>query len=436
MTPTLLLLVQLLVVVVVARLCGRLLRWVGQPPVIGEMAAGLVLGPMVLGAWLPDTHAALFPAASMPALSALASLGVVFFMFVVGLELRAPAGTRAQVRTAFSVGGLGIVLPLTLGLAIAPLLYPDYAPNGVAFWPFALFIAAAMSVTAFPVLARILKDRGMTRTTPGYLALTAAVIDDACVWVFLALVLMLAGRGDGHGLAITAIGAGVLVTVAFGLLKPWYARVLQAPELSDRLAAGAWAQLLAGVLACAAFAEWIGLHAVFGAFLFGIILPRDDRLLHALSRRIEPLAVALLMPVLFAVVGQNATTDVFTGAGLGVFALVMVVAIVGKVVGCATGARLNGYGWRDSLAVGSLMNARGLMELIIIKIGLDAGLIGPELFTMLFAMALITTVMASPLLSLFHVRGRKQVRDQSDPDDRMDTTRTQSLQSGETDSSR
>lgn len=401
MTPPLLLLVQLLVIVVTARLCGLVLRRFGQPPVIGEMAAGLVLGPIVFGSWLPDAHAAVFPAGSMSALSSLATLGVVFFMFIVGAELRAPAGTRTQVRTAFSVGGLGIVLPLTLGLAIAPVLYPDYAPAGVGFWPFALFIAAAMSVTAFPVLARILKDRGMTRTTPGYLALTAAVIDDACVWIFLALVLMLAGRGDGQGLLLTAVGTAVLVAVAFGLLKPWFARVLTPRENNEGLAAGAWVQVLIGVLACAAFAEWIGLHAVFGAFLFGIILPRDDALLQALARRIEPLAVAVLMPVLFAVVGQNATADVFTGAGVGVFALVMAVAISGKVAGCAVGARLNGYGWRDSLAVGSLMNARGLMELIIIKIGLDAGLIGPELFTMLFAMALITTVMASPLLSLF-----------------------------------
>ncbi len=414
MTPTLLLLVQLLVIVLTARLCGRLLRRFGQPPVIGEMAAGLVLGPLLLGAWLPAAHAAVFPAASMPALSGLATLGVVFFMFIVGAELRAPAGTRAQVRTAFSVGGLGIVLPLTLAVAVAPVLYPDHAPAGVGFWPFALFIAAAMSVTAFPVLARILKDRGMTRTTPGYLALTAAVIDDACVWVFLAVVLMLAGRGDGHGLAITAIGTAALLALAFGLLRPWYARVLRPVGGDEGLAAGALAQVLVGVLACAAFAEWIGLHAVFGAFLFGIVLPRDDRLLLALSRRIEPLAVAVLMPVLFAVVGQNATTEVFTAAGLGVFALVMMVAIVGKVAGCAIGARLNGYGWRDSLAVGSLMNARGLMELIIIKIGLDAGLIGAELFTMLFAMALITTVMASPLLSLFHAGAHAPDRDRQE----------------------
>lgn len=404
MSPALLLLVQLAVILVAARLCGMLLKHFGQPPVVGEMAAGLLLGPIVFGAWLPQWHGALFSASSLPALSGLATLGVTLFMFIIGVELRAPQGSRSHLRSAFLIGIPGVVLPLALGLSIAPLLYPQFAPQGLGFWPFALFIGAAMSVTAFPVLARILKDRNLTHSTPGRLALGAAVIDDACVWVFLAVVLALAGGSGGGGVLLAVLGGMALVAITFLVLRPLYARLLQPAGDDDAWATSAFVWVLVGLLGCAAFAEWIGLHAVFGAFLFGICLPRDDRLLRALARRIEPLAIVLLMPVLFALAGQNTTPDIFVGAGVGAFALVLAVAIIGKIAGCAVGARLGGHGWRDSLSVGALMNARGLMELVVIKIGLDAGLIGPELFTMLFGMTLVTTLMASPLLRLFRSR--------------------------------
>ncbi|HEY5972258.1 MAG TPA: cation:proton antiporter [Pseudoxanthomonas sp.] len=401
--PTLLL-VQLALILVAARLCGLVLKRVGQPPVIGEMAAGLILGPIVFGAWLPGIHAVVFAKQTLPALSGLATLGVALFMFVVGLELRAPEGTKSQVRSALFVGGLGIVLPLLLGLAISPILYDKYAPTGIGFWPFAMFIAAAMSVTAFPVLARILRDRNLTHSPPGRLALSAAVIDDVCVWIFLALVLALTRGGNGTQVVFTIMGALGLVAFVFLLLKPVYARLLHSGINGEELSVSTFAWLLVGILVCSAIAEWIELHAVFGAFLFGACLPRDDRLLGALVRRIEPVAVVLLMPVLFALVGQNTTASAFVGAGMGALALVLFVAIFGKVAGCAAGAWLSGLGWRDSLAVGSLMNARGLMELIVIKIGFDAGVIGPELFTMLFVMTLVTTLTASPLLSLFYAR--------------------------------
>ena len=412
MSATLLLLVQLLTILVIARMCGMLLRYAGQPPVIGEMAAGLLLGPIVFGAWWPEAHAALFAPQSIPALSGMATLGVALFMFIIGAEMRSPEGSRSQVRAAFSVGLLGVALPMVLGVSIAPLLYDAYAPEGLGFWPFALFIAAAMSVTAFPVLARILKDRQLTRSTPGRLALSAAVIDDGCVWIFLAFVLALAAGSNAQSSVLHTVGGGaVLIAVIFLVLKPLYARLLRPVGATGEPAPSSFVWILIGALGCAAFAEWIDLHAIFGTFLFGVCLPRDDRLLKFLAARIEPIAIVLLMPVLFAVAGQNTTPDAFIGAGLGAFALILLVAIVGKIVGCAAGARLSGHGWRDSFAVGSLMNARGLMELIVIKIGLDAGLIGPELFTMLFGMTLVTTLMASPLLSLFY---REPARPQPD----------------------
>ncbi|MDR6674467.1 cation:proton antiporter [Xanthomonas sp. 1678] len=402
MNPTTLLLVQLAVILGVARLCGALLQRVGQPPVIGEMAAGLLLGPIAFGAWLPELHGALFAHASLPPLSGLANIGVVLFMFVVGVELRAPDGTKAQVRASMTVGLAGIVLPLLLGLAAAPWLYPRFAPHGIGFWPFALFIAAAMSVTAFPVLARILKDRNMTRTPAGRLALGAAVIDDATVWIFLAIVLALTGGNTHGGVGFTAVGVLVLVAVVFGVLRPLYARLLR-PRVGDGgYAPTALVWVLIGLLACAAAAEWIGLHAIFGAFLFGICLPREDRLLEHLAGRIEPLAITLLMPVLFAVAGQATSPSALAGAGIAGFVLVIGVAVLGKLLGCTLGARLSGHDWRDSLTVGSLMNARGLMELVVIKIGLDSGLIGPDLFTLLFGMTLVTTLMASPMVAWFH----------------------------------
>lgn len=405
MSPTLQLLVQLAVILAVARGCGMVLARFGQPAVIGEMAAGLLLGPIVFGAALPELHGAVFPSHSLPALSGLSTIGVALFMFIVGAELRAPEGNRGQLRAAISIGVPGVLVPLALGLAIAPVLHARLAPPGVGFWPFALFIAAALSVTAFPVLARILKDRRLTRSTPGRLALGAAVIDDACVWIFLAAVLALA-RGTGAGGVWLAVGGGLgLAALAFGVLRPVFARLLRSAAEGGELAPGALVAVMVGVSSCAAVAEWIGLHAVFGAFLFGLCLPRQDRLLAALASRIEPVAIVLLMPVVFALAGQNTTPQAFAGAGWGMLALVLVAAVLGKVIGCAGGAWLAGHGWRDSLAVGALMNARGLMELIVIKVGFDAGLIGPELFTVLFAMALVTTVMASPMLGVFYGRG-------------------------------
>ncbi|MFY0449632.1 cation:proton antiporter [Xanthomonas codiaei] len=404
MNPTTLLLVQLAVILGVARGCGALLQRVGQPPVIGEMAAGLLLGPIAFGAWFPQAHGVVFAANSLPPLSGLANIGVVLFMFIVGVELRAPEGTRAQVRASVMVGISGIVLPLLLGLAAAPWLFARYGPHGIGFWSFALFIAAAMSVTAFPVLARILKDRNMTRTPAGRLALGAAVIDDATVWIFLAVVLTLTGTSAHGGVAFTAVGALILLAIVFGALKPLYARLLKPRAPDGRYASSTLVWVLIGLLGCAAAAEWIGLHAIFGAFVFGICLPREDHLLEHLAERIEPLAIALLMPVLFAVAGQATSLSAFAGAGIAGLLLVIGVAVAGKLAGCTLGARLSGHDWRDSLTVGSLMNARGLMELVVIKIGLDSGVIGPDLFTLLFGMTLVTTVMTSPMVALFHGR--------------------------------
>jgi Kef-type K+ transport system membrane component KefB len=407
MTHMPLLLVQLLVILATARGCGLLLRRFGQPPVIGEMAAGVLLGPIVLGAWLPDLHAGLFAPESLPALASLSTLGLVLFMFIVGAELRAPDGIRAQARAAGLVGLLGMCVPMAMGLAIAPLLYPALAPAGVGFWPFALFVAASLSITAFPVLARILKDRCMTQGKVGQLALGAAAFADVVTWILLAVIVALGGVGEnGHSQFLkTTFGLVVLAALVLGGVRPLFARLLRRHPLDGNGSTVSFAAILAGVLACAASTQWLGLHAVFGAFLFGACLPRDNRMLAWLVERIEAIAIVLLMPIFFALTGLGTTADAFTGPALGAMALILAVAVVGKLAGGTLGARLAGFGWRDSLATGSLMNARGLMELIVLKVGLDAGIIGPALFTMLLAMAILTTLMTGPLLALFAPHG-------------------------------
>ena len=273
-----LLLLQIAVILVVARLCGLLLARLGQPPVIGEMAAGLLLGPVVFGAALPDLHAALFPAASLPALSALATLGLVLFMFVIGAELRAPDGARAQVVAATRVAGLSALLPFALALAVAPLLHGTLAPAGIGFWPFALFLGVALAVTAFPVLARILKDRRLQHTRVGRLALSAAALLDVAAWIVLALLVALTGGGDWTLLLRTLAGLALLLAVVYGGLRPLYAWLLHRHAHDGRPSGTVLAALLVGLFACAAATEWLHLHAVFGAFLFGTCLPRDDRL--------------------------------------------------------------------------------------------------------------------------------------------------------------
>lgn len=401
------LLLQLIVILVTARLCGWVLRHVGQPGVVGEMAAGLMLGPVVMGALFPSLHAQLFSKESLQGLSSLSTLGLVLFMFVVGLELRAAKGVREQLRSAGYVGVLSVVVPMALGIAIAPALHPALAPAGVGFWPFALFIAAALSITAFPVMARILKDRGMTRTPFGQLSLSAAAVVDVFAWILLAVVIALVGAGEGYqGLLKTTLGMAVVLAALFLGLKPAFAWLLRVKAPEGEPSTTVMAALMIGLLATSLVTEWLHLHAVFGAFLFGACLPRDDRLLKSLTERIEPISIVVLMPLFFALAGLGTTANAFSGASLGAMLLIVGVATVGKIAGGAAGARMAGYGWRDSLATGSLMNARGLMELIVMKIGLDAGLIGPELFTMLLVMALATTAMTGPLINLFI--GRKQ----------------------------
>ena len=396
------LLLQLVVILGCARIVGLILRYFGQPMVIGEMIAGLLLGPAVFGVMAPHLQSTLFQRSSLPELDAVSQLGLVLFMFIVGAELRLPRGAKAQITAATWIGVLSVLLPMGLGFAAAVPLHPLLAPPGVAFLPFALFMAASMSITAFPVMARILKDRGETQTRIGRLSLTGAAVADVFSWVMLAVVVVLAGSGnDWSRLTRMLVGLAALCALLFGALRPLFAWLLARYASDGRPAGALLAAMLIGTFASSYTTAYIGVHPVFGAFLFGACLPRDDRLLNSLIERIEHVAVLVLMPVFFALAGLSTTADAFVGAGLGSLLLILLVAVGGKIIGGSLGARCAGEPWRPALAIGALMNARGLMELIVMKVGLDAGLIGKALFTMLLVMAIVTTVMTGPLLNLF-----------------------------------
>ncbi len=396
------LLIQLVAILGMARLLSILLRHFQQPPVIGEMLAGIALGPMVFGALAPQAQAFLFAPASLSALDGLSQIGLVLFMFIVGAELRLPGGARRHLGVSGMVGALSVLLPFALGIAISPGLHERFAPAGVAFWPFAFFMAASMSITAFPIMARILKERGMTESPIGRLSLTSAALADVLAWIVLAFVVaMISSKAGWSGFMLTLTGSIALAAFGFGILRPWLADMLARHAHDGRPGNGMLALILILVFASSAATNALGLHAVFGAFLIGAVLPRDNGLLAYLIERIEHVAVLVLMPVFFALAGLNTTADAFAGAGLGALALILAAAVLGKILGGAAGARLAGLGWRESLAVGSLMNARALMELIVMKVGLDIGVIGNEIFTMLMVMAVVTTLMTTPLLIAF-----------------------------------
>jgi Kef-type K+ transport system membrane component KefB len=395
------LLLDLVVVLVAARLLGGLARRLGQPAVIGEILAGIVLGPTVLGPWIGDE---LFGPAMRPPLQALANVGLILFMFVVGLELDQKL-VKGKGRLAVSVALGSTAVPFALGVTLALALAGDHA--GGRPLPFVLFLGAAMSATAFPVLARILTDRGMHRTTLGGLALACAAVIDVLAWTVLAVVVAIAGAESDTG------QWKVLLTIPYVLVmillvRPLLARLVPAFERAGRLTPGLLGIVLIGLIGSAWATEWMQVHFIFGAFLFGAVMPRAgaERLIHQILERLEQLTVLLLMPMFFVVAGLGVNLRTLSLSGLGILAGILAVAIGGKLVGSYAAARLQRVPTRQAAALATLLNTRGLTEIVILNVGLQKGVLDPELYSLMVLMALITTAMTGPLLRAIYPERR------------------------------
>lgn len=396
-------LLALVAVIVAGRLLGSCFKYCGQPPVIGEVVAGIMLGPSLLGRIAPEFAGYLLPQSVAPTLGILAQIGVILYMFVVGLEL--DTGTlRSRGHATLAISHASIVTPFILGSALALFLYPRFAEQHVSFTVFTLFLGAAMSVTAFPVLARILTDRGISRTSLGVVALTCAATDDVTAWCLLAFVVGVAQSQVSMSLLVllwTVIFIAVMLLIVKPLLQRWVR------GLGDRpMSPGVMATVFVALLGSALITEGIGIHAIFGGFVLGAIFPHDSRLARDLRLKLEDTVTVLLLPAFFAFTGMRTQIGLVSGwENWGWCAAILVVATLGKFGGTLVAARWTGLKWREASSLGILMNTRGLMELIVLNIGLDLKIISPLVFAMMVIMAVLTTMATTPVLHLIN-RGK------------------------------
>jgi Kef-type K+ transport system membrane component KefB len=376
-----LLLLQIAVILAVCRLMHELCERIGQPPVIGEIIAGLLLGPSLFGWLAPALFAKLFPPASLPALNALSQIGLVLFMFLVGLHL--DLGEVWSLRKVAGLAGLlSIAVPFAAGFALAKPLH-EFAPTAPML-PFSLFVAVAMSITAFPVLARILADHKLTTTRLGHVAIACAAFNDVIAWSLLAWIVAVS-RSPGASLA-----QPILIVVIYSAAM-WF---LVRPLL--RFIPNELASMLIFVFLSSWVTELAGLHALFGAFFAGVIWPRGSVKFEEVSAKIEPIAMAVLIPLFFSYTGLRTNIG---GVNWGYTFLIIAIAVIAKVGGAFTGARVMGFTSKNAFALGCLLNTRGLVELVVLNVGLDLGILTPELFSMMVVMALVTTLMTSPMLT-------------------------------------
>jgi len=389
----------LVTVMVVARLTGTLAVRIGQPRVMGEVVAGIVLGPTVFGALAPHLQAAIFPVDLIPVLGIVANLGLVFYMFMVGIELD-PEALKGRLSQAIAISNASVAIPLVLGILVAVPTYELVGPDH-GFAGFALFMGVAMSITAFPVLARILVERRMLSRPTGATTMAAAAIDDVTAWFLIALATAISTSGSSSEVVTTIALAAAFCAVMFGAVRPLIGRVSGAYDEEGRIPAGWLAVLFAGVLLSAYATEEIGIALIFGAFVMGLIMPRRAELTEDVTRRMEDFVVIVLLPLFFVYTGLRTNIGLLDRPELWLLTgVLLVVAIAGKFAGAMIAARVSGINWRGSAVVGTLMNTRGLTELIVLNLALEVGVITEALFAALVLMALITTFMAGPMLKL------------------------------------
>jgi len=400
-SPVAVLLGQIVAIILAGRLMGALCRLIGQPAVVGEMAAGILLGPSLLGRYFPEVSAVLFPVKSLDNIKFLSQIGLILFMFVVGMDVDL-AAIRGKAHKAVVISHASIIVPFTLGMSLAYFLYRGFAPTGVGFVSFSLFMGIAMSITAFPVLARIVQERGIHKTPLGTLVITCAAADDVTAWCLLAAVIALVKAGSFVS-ALFILGLTLwYVLVMLLLVRPLLQRFGAEHSGSHGRPKKAAIALFFFTLICSAYvAEVIGIHALFGAFLAGAIMPADAKLRETVTGKVQDVAVVLLLPLFFVFTGLRTEIGLLNEGYLwGICAIIIVVAVAGKFLGSALAARFVGHTWAESLSIGALMNTRGLMELVVLNIGYDLGILTPQVFAMMVIMALATTCMTGPALNL------------------------------------
>ena len=400
--PLAILLAQIITIILVARFFGWIFRKIGQPSVIGEIIAGIVLGPSLLGLYFPEFSIALFPVDSLGNLQFLSQIGLILFMFVIGMELDLKV-LKNRANEAVVISHASIIIPFALGIGLAYFVYYRFAPEGVAFLPFALFMGISMSITAFPVLARIVQERGIHKTRLGAIVITCAAADDITAWCLLAAVIAIVKAGTFVSSLYIILLAAFYVIVMLFVVKPFLKKIGELYGTKDNLNKSVVAIFFLTLIISSYTTEAIGIHALFGAFMTGVIMPDITKFRNVFIEKVEDVSVILLLPLFFVYTGLRTEIGLINDPYLWkVTGFIILVAVVGKFLGSALAAKFVGQNWRDSFTIGALMNTRGLMELIVLNIGLDLKVLTPEVFTMMVIMALVTTFMTGPALNLIN----------------------------------
>lgn len=400
--PLALLLGQIASIIIVARFFGYLARKIGQPAVVGEVIAGIALGPSLLGLYFPEAGAALFPPESLGNLQFLSQIGLILFMFVVGMELDLNV-LRNKAHDAVVISHASIIVPFALGVGLAYFTYETFAPQGIDFTSFALFMGIAMSITAFPVLARIVQERGLQKTRLGTIVITCAAADDITAWCILAAVIAIVKAGSFGSSIFIILMAIAYVFIMLKLVKPFLKRIGDLHTSRENLSQPVVAIFFLTLILSSYATEIIGIHALFGAFMTGAIIPENTKFRNVFIEKVEDVAVVLLLPLFFVYTGLRTQIGLLDDSSLwGTTGIIILVAVSGKFFGSAIAARFVGQTWKNSLSIGALMNTRGLMELVVLNIGYDLGVLTPEVFAMMVIMALVTTMMTGPALDLIN----------------------------------
>ncbi|MDO9153782.1 MAG: cation:proton antiporter [Paludibacter sp.] len=400
--PLALTLSQIVLIIFVARLFGLLFKKIGQPMVIGEIIAGILLGPSLLGALFPELYTSIFPVHSFENLKILSQIGLILFMFIVGMELDLTV-LKSKAHDAIVISHASIIFPFALGMGLAYYIYGSFSPEGVKFSSFGLFMGISMSITAFPVLARIVQERGLNKTKLGTIVITCAAADDITAWCILASVIAIVKAGSFVSSIYTIIFALAYIVLMLKMVKPFLKKISDLYNSKENLSKSVLAVFFFVLLLSSFLTEVIGIHALFGAFMAGVIMPANISFRKIFIDKIEDLSTIVLLPLFFVYTGLRTEINLLNDLNLWkITGLIIVVAIIGKFVGSALTAKAIGQNWKESLSIGALMNTRGLMELVVINIGYELGVFSPEIFAMMVIMALVTTFMTTPALALIN----------------------------------